>query len=147
MELLKSLQISAAGMTAERTRLTIVSANIANANATRSADGSGPYKRRLPVLESETFDRVFTREAAKFGDQEVKVPLVVDVQLDETPGATIYDPSHPDADENGYVTMPNVNIVSEMVDMMHASRAYEANLNAIDATRDMTLKSLEIGRG
>jgi len=146
MELLKSLQISAAGMVAERTRLEIVSANIANANSTRSADGSGAYKRRLPVVESETFDRVFTREMARFEDQEVKVPNVVDVKTDSTPGPTVYDPTHPDANSDGYVTMPNVNIVAEMVDMMNASRAYEANLNAIDASKDMTLKSLELGR-
>lgn len=146
MELLKSLQISAAGMTAERTRLEIVSANIANANSTRSADGSGAYKRRLPVIESETFDRVFTREVARFGVEETRVPNIVDVKTDDSPGATVFDPTHPDANADGYVTMPNVNIVAEMVDMMNASRAYEANLNAIDATKDMHMKSLELSR-
>lgn len=147
MELLKSLQISASGMTAERTRLEIISANIANANSTRSADGSGPYKRRMPVVESETFDKVFARRVANFSSQEVKIPTIVDVKEDDSQGPTVYDPTHPDADARGYVQMPNVNVLTEMVDLMNASRAYEANLNAIDAAKDMTLKSLELGRG
>ena len=147
MELLKSFQVSASGMSVERTRLEVISANIANANATRSADGSGPYQRRMPVVEALSFDQMFVGELSKSSDQQVSLPQITDITLDATPGPMVYDPAHPDADPDGYVQMPNVNMVAEMVDMVNASRAYEANLNAIDSARDMAMKSLDIGRG
>ncbi len=147
MELLKAFQISASGMSVERTRIEIVSANIANAHSTRSADGVGPYQRRQPVVEASAFDKVYEGNFSSIGGQDVSVPQVMDVVTDETPGPRVYDPGHPDADEQGFVAMPNVSVVSEMVELMNASRAYEANMNAIDATKDMAMKALEIGRG
>ena len=146
MELLRSLQVSAAGMAAERARLEIVSSNIANANSTRSADGSGPYQRRLPVVKACNFQDVFEDASAHWDEEGPSVPQVVDVITDSEPGTRLYDPSHPDADPEGYVEMPNVNIVKEIVDLMTASRAYEANLNALSASKDMAAKSLDIGR-
>jgi len=143
MDLLNILQISASGLTAERTRLQTVSSNIANAQTTRTEEG-GPYQRRLPVFQSVGVSD------NPFGDvleQKLQAPRVVDVVVDNRPAEQIYNPSHPDADpETGMVAMPNVNVVEEMVDMVSASRSYEANVTAIGATKNMALKALEIGR-
>ncbi len=143
MDLLNILQISASGLTAERTRLQTVSSNIANAQTTHTEDG-GPYQRRLPVFESGPVS------ANPFGDvldRKLQAPKVVDVVVDGRPNEQIYNPGHPDADpETGMVEMPNVNVVEEMVDMISASRAYESNVTAISATKNMALKALEIGR-
>ena len=143
MDLLHILQISASGLTAERTRLQTVSSNIANAQTTRTEDG-GPYQRRLPVFESGPVS------ANPFGDvldRKLQAPKVVDVVVDDRPNEQLYNPGHPDADpETGMVEMPNVNMVEEMVDMISASRAYESNVTAISATKNMALKALEIGR-
>ncbi len=143
MDLLNILQISASGLTAERTRLQTVSSNIANAQTTRSEDG-GPYQRRLPVFQSVA---VANNPFGDVLDQKLQAPRVVDVVVDDRPAEQVYNPSHPDADpETGMVAMPNVNVVEEMVDMVSASRAYESNVTAISATKNMALKALEIGR-
>jgi len=146
MELLKAFQVSASGMATERARMEIVASNIANANATRAEDGSGPYQRRMPVVEAVRFDEMFLGQMSQNSTQETVVPQVVDVITDKSKGALIYDPVHPDANPDGMVQMPNVNIVQEMVDLMNASRTYEANLNALKSTKDMAMKALEIGR-
>jgi len=146
MQLLKAMQISASGMSLDRMRLQIVAGNIANANSTRTPDNQGPYRRRLMMIETQPFDRVYQDAIGHDDGPSVDIPQLVGIVQDTSPGPTIFDPGHPDADPNGYVTMPNVNIVEEMVDMMSASRSYEANLNALEASRDMALKALEIGR-
>jgi flagellar basal-body rod protein FlgC len=143
MDLLNILQISASGLTAERTRLQTVSSNIANAQTTRTEEG-GPYQRRLPVFQS---DPVSTNPFGDMLDRKLQAPKVVDVIVDDRPNEKVYNPGHPDANpETGMVEMPNVNIVEEMVDMISASRAYESNVTAISATKNMALKALEIGR-
>ncbi len=143
MDLLNILQISASGLTAERTRLQTVSSNIANAQTTRTEDG-GPYQRRLPVFKSSA---VSSNPFGDVLDQKLQAPKVVDVVVDDRPNEQVYNPGHPDADpETGMVEMPNVNVVEEMVDMISASRAYESNVTAIGATKNMALKALEIGR-
>ena len=143
MALLKILQVSASGLSAERTRLQTVSSNIANAQTTRTEEG-GPYQRRLPVFRSDSVSN------NPFGDvleQKLQAPKVVEVVVDKRPNEQVYNPGHPDADpETGMVEMPNVNVVEEMVDMISASRAYESNVTAISATKNMALKALEIGR-
>ncbi len=142
MNLLSILQVSASGLTAERTRLQTVSSNIANANTTRTEEG-GPYLRKMPVYQAAPAQE-------SFGDlmaDKRRKPVVVDVVEDQRPPEQVYDPGHPDADpETGLVLMPNVNVVEEMVDMMSASRSYESNVTAISATKNMLLKALEIGR-
>ena len=143
MDLLSILQVSASGLSAERTRLQTVSSNIANAQTTRTADG-GPYTRKVPVFRADPVS------ADAFGsvlDSKLRRPVVADVVADQRPNEFVYDPGHPDADpETGLVEMPNVNVVEEMVDMISASRSYEANVTAISATKNMALKALEIGR-
>ena len=143
MNILGILQVSASGLSAERTRLHTTSQNIANARTTRTDDG-GPYKRKIPVFEaidlpSDPFSNLM--------DVKLAAPTVVDVIEDQRPAEMVYDPGHPDADpDTGLVAMPNVNLVEEMVDMITASRSYEANVTAMSSTKSMALKALEIGR-
>lgn len=141
MDLLGILSVSASGMTAERTRLQTVSSNIANAQTTRTDEG-GPYIRKVPVFRSVSAGDAF----GSMLRGKLSKPIVTDVVEDQRPTTFVLDPGHPDADEYGMVEMPNVNVVEEMVDMVNASRAYEANVTAISATKNMALKALEIGR-
>jgi len=141
MDLLNILQVSGSGLTAERTRIQTVSSNIANAQTTKS-EGGGAYRRKIPVFSAVEIGNSF----GGMLDAKLSQPLVTDVVDDMRPLESVYDPSHPDADATGHVEMPNVEIVSEMVDMISASRAYEANVSAISATKNMALKALEIGK-
>lgn len=120
---------STSGLTAQRLRMDIISQNIANVNTTRTPEG-GPYIRQMPVLASSTSGGV----------------QVQNIVSDPRPFKVIYDPSHPDADENGYVLMPNVDVVEEMVDMVSATRSYEANVTVIDAAKNMAMRSIDIAR-
>ena len=134
-------------MSAERYRMDIISQNIANANTTRTADGT-PYRRKVVTFAEKNshtpFSRVLNSARDKYSGDGVKVDGVFeDTQTDMT---MVYDPSHPDADENGYVMYPNVNIITEMTNMIDASRAYEANSTAFNATKAMAMKGLEIGK-
>ncbi|WP_029689032.1 flagellar basal body rod protein FlgC [Thermoanaerobacter sp. A7A] len=147
MNLFRSMDISASGLTAERVRMDVISQNIANVNTTRTVQG-GPYRRKLVVLKEiqpDSFQSILDKVRGKYSGKGVEVVQISeDVQ---TPLREVYDPGHPDADQNGYVEYPNVNIVSEMVDMISATRAYEANVTAFNASKAMFQKSLEIGRG
>lgn len=144
MSWFNALVSSASGLTAERLRMDIISNNVANANTTRTETG-GPFRRRVAVLESISPFQTFLEQARRGGPPEggVRVARIVE---DPRPFKVKYDPSHPDADENGYVRLPNVEIVTEMVDLISASRAYEANVTALNAFKSMALKALEIGR-
>ncbi|AKX96165.1 flagellar basal-body rod protein FlgC [Moorella thermoacetica] len=145
MELLPALAISASGLTAERLRLDIIANNLANINTTRTPRG-GPYRREVPVFAErlqEAMGQLPGRPSSRAPGAGVEVAAIVE---DNSPPRLVYDPSHPDADANGYVHLPNINIVNEMVDMITASRAYEANVTVLNAAKAMTLKALEIGR-
>lgn len=139
MRLISSFAISASGLSAERLRMDLISSNIANINTTRTAEG-GPYRRRVAVF-AESLDKAINKKSPGKG---VKVAAI---HQDQAPPKLVYDPSHPDANEEGYVQLPNINIVTEMVDMITATRAYEANVTALNAGKTMALKALEIGRG
>ncbi|MBT9139436.1 MAG: Flagellar basal-body rod protein FlgC [Dehalococcoidia bacterium] len=136
MQIFKAMQISSSGLTAERFRLDLIANNIANAHSTRTEQG-GPYRRRSAVFAEKM-------DAARRNLQGVRVMAVSE---DQTPPRLVYEPGHPDADAAGYVAYPNVNVIQEMVDMITATRAYEANVTALNATKSMFLKALEIGRG
>jgi flagellar basal-body rod protein FlgC len=141
------MDISASGLTAERVRMDVISQNIANVNTTRTVQG-GPYRRKLVVLKEiqpDSFESILDKVKGKYSGKGVEVVQIA--EDDQTPLREVYDPGHPDADQNGYVEYPNVNIVSEMVDMISATRAYEANVTAFNASKAMFQKSLEIGRG
>lgn len=144
MDLLTALKISASGLSAQRTRLNILSSNLANANSTQSADGSGPYKRKDPIFTEVslgTFDKKLDAASKKLTGVQV-----TDVVEDDRAGPRVYDPSHPQADKEGFVQMPNVNVVTELTDIMATSRSYEANLSAMKAAKEMINAALAIGR-
>lgn len=141
--MLRSFAISASGMTAERLRMDTIANNLANANTTRTADG-GPYRRQVPVFAAREAARPGAgRRASTFTGMGVRV---VGIARDTQPARLVYDPQHPDADENGYVHMPNVDVVREMVDLISASRAYEANITSFNTAKSMAMRALDIGR-
>ncbi|MEG6568317.1 flagellar basal body rod protein FlgC [Thermoanaerobacterium thermosaccharolyticum] len=148
MGFLNSIDISATGLTAERLRMDVISQNIANVDTTRTSNG-GPYRRKLVVLKEIDNQNSFSDmlNAAK-GTQAIGngVEVVSIVDGNKTPLNRVYDPGNPDADNTGYVNYPNVNIVSEMVDMISATRAYEANVTAVNSAKSMIEKALEIGK-
>lgn len=149
MDMNDSLAISVTALDAQRRRMNVIASNLANAQSTRSAEG-GPYRRRDVVFQSSPVAspfqqtlRLSTRRLDREGLEGVKVSRVV---VDHKPGQAVYDPKHPDADAKGYVIMPNVNVMEEMTNMIAASRAFEANVQAINATRAMWNRALDIGR-
>lgn len=145
-QLFTSMHISSAGMAAQRSRMDIVSENIANAESTKTKDG-GPYRRSQVVFETvgveSNFQSVFRGQLSRAGGQTVRV---AEVSKDPSPFNQIYDPTHPDADAAGMVNMPNVNTIEEMVDMNSAARSFEANITTMDASKRMFLKALELLR-
>lgn len=145
MAFFSSNDISASALSAQRLRMDVIAENIANANTTRAKDG-GPYKRKAVTFEerpnvtkfSSSLNNALSRSVEGRG---VRVRRIAE---DDSPGPKVYDPSHPDADDEGYVDMPNVNIVTEMVNMISASRAYEANVTALTTAKTMVAKTMEI---
>jgi flagellar basal-body rod protein FlgC len=145
MNFIDALRISASGLTAQRLRMDVVSSNLANSNTTRTPEG-GPYKRKDVVFASQplrgSFQDMMTSQISD-NLSEVKVAGII---TDPSPPVLKYDPQHPDADENGYVSLPDISVIEEMVNMMSASRSYEANVTAVNATKRMARKALEIGK-
>ncbi|NLY74795.1 MAG: flagellar basal body rod protein FlgC [Firmicutes bacterium] len=142
MELFRNFDISASALTAERLRMDLISNNIANANTTRTKEG-GPYTRKVPVF-MEVIDEYLNAEG-----RMVTRPAgvkVIRIKTDEKPPRLVYDPTHPDANEDGYVLYPDINPVVEMVNLISASRSYEANVTAFNSAKDMYRAALDIGR-
>lgn len=147
MAFLKAMNISASGLTAQRARLDTISENISNATTTRTENG-GPYRRRMVVFEprrEDNFQSILRRTARGSGQVQEGV-IISEIIEDESPLKTVYNPSHPDADESGYVMMPNVDYLQETIDGMEASRAYDANVTAFNALKAMASKGLEVGK-
>jgi len=143
MDLFSSMDISATALSAERTRMNLISSNLANVNSTRTAEG-GPYKRKDAIFTATPLPGSFASALDKAqGARSVEVTGVVE---DQRPPRLQYEPSHPDANAAGYVAYPNVNPVEEMADMINATRSYEANVTAVQAAKSMAMKTLEIGR-
>lgn len=151
MSMFAGMDTSASALTANRLRLDTIAANIANANSTRSRQVNGvwePYRRKMVDLAPKTnqsFDNVLEAAIGMVSpsSQEAGVRVTA-IREDTTPFKRVYNPDHPDADPNGYVSLPNVDVMKEMVDMISASRAYEANVTALNAAKSMMLKALEI---
>jgi flagellar basal-body rod protein FlgC len=139
MAISTGLDILAKGMSAQRTRLNLVASNLANANTTKTEEG-GPYKRKDPIFKAINVD------SDSPDGEGLSTVSVVEIRTDETKGQKIYDPQHPDADEKGFVEMPNVNVVEEMVNMITASRSFEANVQAFQTLRDMSNRAIDLGR-
>jgi len=145
MNFIDALHTTASGLTTQRLRMNVVSSNLANSNTTRTAEG-GPYKKKNIIFASQPLRTDFqnmVQSQLKGKLTEVKVVGIVD---DPRPPILKYDPQHPDADKNGNVSMPNINLIEEMVNMMSATRSYEANVTAVNATKKMAMKALEIGK-
>jgi flagellar basal-body rod protein FlgC len=162
MNYLNALNISGSGMTAQKLRMDVMAQNIANSDVTRTQSG-GPYRRRLTVLQSINeggFKRELMRQASLSGPVKYHVSPSVMMDRDTNSGGVmvarifedqselvpVYDPTHPDADEDGYVYMPNVNRTEEMINMLAATRAYSANVTMFNATKSMISSALQIGR-
>ena len=143
MSLFRALEASASALTAERVRMEVASANLANANATRTPEG-GPYRRRVvffaPLLEHLSASLSGGVVADRAG------VVVAGIVEDPSPPRRVYDPGHPDADRDGFVALPNVNPVTEMADLMASARAYELNVVAFNTVKQVILKALELGR-
>lgn len=144
MDLLTSLKISASGLAANKKRLEAISSNIANANTTRTAEG-GPYRRKEVVLGSEPARSSFYDVLQGEIDANAETVHVTDIVSSNKPPILKYEPHHPDANDEGYVAYPNINVMVEMASMIEASRAYEANLTTLNTTKAMAHKALEIG--
>ncbi|MFN7685946.1 MAG: flagellar basal body rod protein FlgC [Oligoflexia bacterium] len=145
MDFFSSMRVSASGLDAQMKRMNTISSNIANAETTRGVDG-GPYRRKDAILAANTDRESFDEILGGQLDEDVQGVLVTEVHEDTGAPRLVYQPSHPDADENGYVAMPNVNTVQEMANMISAQRSYEANVTAMGAAKAMAQKALEIGR-
>ncbi len=144
MDFLTGMRVASSGMTAQRMRINSITSNIANINSTQSPEG-GPYRRKDVVFEAIPDGATFSQVLNAKGDGPDKV-IIKDIISDQRAPLLKYEPDHVDADENGYVAYPNINMVEEWTNMIQANRAYEANVSAMNATKDMALKSLEIGQ-
>ena len=151
MDFFDALHISSTGLSAQRLRMNLISANLANINTTRTKAG-GPYRRKDPVFaalapsRSQSHEASFREMLGNRQKEHLKEVAVVGIVEDSRPPIKKYDPMHPDADGNGYVAMPNINLMEEMVNMISATRSYEASVTAIKSAKDMALKALEIGQ-
>jgi flagellar basal-body rod protein FlgC len=145
MDIFSSMRVSASGLDAQTKRMNTISSNLANSETTRTAEG-GPYKRKDPVFvanaDRESFGEILQGKL----DENVQGVLVEEIVEDTRPPRMVFNPSHPDANAEGYVAMPNVNPVEEMANMISAQRSYEANISALNSAKAMAQKALEIGR-
>ncbi len=148
MDLFQSMQISASALAVQRVRMNTIASNLANVNTTKTPQG-GPYRRKDVSIRPVGLEEMTGKAGASFEDelnrhiQGVEVTRVIE---DKSPPRLVYKPSHPDANENGYVAMPNITMITEMVSMMNAQRSYEASVTAVNATRAMITKAMSIGR-
>lgn len=145
MGFFNSMGISASALAAQRLRMNVLSTNMANANTTRTPEG-GPYKRRDVVFSAIPTGNAFEDFLDETYGTQIQEVKVIDIHKDTKDPRMVHDPSHPDADKNGYVKMPNIQVMSEMVNMITATRAFEANTTAINSAKQMAMKALEIGR-
>lgn len=141
MDFFTAFNISASGLSAERTRLNVISSNMANVNSTETPEG-GPYRRKDVVFSSDSVKDSFSNIL----DEKIKGVKVSEIISDSRPFRSVYDPYHPNADKNGYVQYPNVNLIEEMVNLLSARRSYEANISVIKTVKSMARKALEIGK-
>jgi flagellar basal-body rod protein FlgC len=145
MDLLTSLKISSSGLTANKKRMAAITSNIANAQVTRTPEG-GPYKPKEVIFGSEPARESFSEILEGELEEKAQAVHATEIQNSKKPPVLKYEPNHPDANAEGYVAYPNINTMEEMANMIEASRAYEANINAMSTAKSMALKDLEIGR-
>jgi flagellar basal-body rod protein FlgC len=145
MDFMTAIDVGASALKAERTHLNVISMNLANAKTTKTV-GGGPYHRKEVVFKETGVNSPFAKAMNSALDEEVKGVRVESIQNDRRPLKKVYEPGHPDADKEGYVSYPDINVVEEMTNMLSAMRAYEANVSTITTSKSMFSKALEIGR-
>lgn len=145
MDFLTGMRVSSSGMAAQRLRMNTISSNIANINTTRTQEG-GPYRRKDVVFEAIPEQKTFGEILLDQGDRNLHRVQVSDIQVDRKAPMLKYEPDHVDANEDGYVAYPNINLMEEMTNMIQATRAYEANVSAMNNSKNMAMSALEIGR-
>lgn len=145
MDFSTGLRISSSGLTAQRLRMNTIASNIANVNTTKTDEG-GPYRRKDVVFEAMPETKNFGEILKSEPDRQLQRVQVTDIHVDRGAPILKYEPNHPDANEEGYVAYPNINLMEEMTNMIQATRSYEANVSAMNATKDMANAALEIGR-
>jgi flagellar basal-body rod protein FlgC len=145
MDFFNALHISSSGLSAQRLRMNLISANLANINTTHTKTG-GPYRRKDPIFAAQAPAGSFREMLRNRQKEMLKEVAIVGIVEDSRPPIEKYDPTHPDANEKGYVALPNINMMEEMVNMISATRSYEAGVIAIQSAKDMALKALEIGQ-
>lgn len=139
-----AMMISASALTAERTRMNLIASNLANANTTRTPEG-GPYKRKDAMFAAMPMENSFSSMLDKKSQPDARGVEVMEIMEDRNPPRLQYEPGHPDANAQGYVAYPNVNVIEEMADMISATRTYEANVTASKTSMAMQMKALELG--
>lgn len=143
--LFSAIDVSSTALEAQRMRINILSSNLANINSTRTEEG-GPYRRKSPVFSSDNVADNFEDVLDNRVREGIKKVRVADIVVDDKPPKMVYDPKHPDANDQGFVALPNINMMEELVNIMSASRSYEANVTALNSTKSMLLKALQIGQ-
>jgi len=145
MDFFDAIHASSSGLSAQRLRMNLISGNLANVNTTRTREG-GPYRRKEAIFAARPLEESFKKILADRQNKQLSIVEVDRVIEDWNSPVMKYDPQHPDADEKGYVAMPNINVMEEMVNMISATRGYEANVTALKAAKDMASRALEIGK-
>lgn len=151
MTMFRTIDISTSALTAEKTRIDIISKNMANMNTTRTAGGE-PYRKQIPIFkeiegrDNRGFNFVLQEKYSRLRGETPGGVKLVKLEEDQTDFKLRYEPGHPDADENGYVRYPNVNSITELVDLISAQRSYDANVTSINSSKSMLMKALDIGR-
>lgn len=145
MDLFNAMNVGASALNAQRERMNVIASNLANIHTTRTPEG-GPYKKKSVVFEAGNGDSSFEHQLNHQLEKHAQGVNVREIVESGAPPQQVFDPSHPDADADGYVLMPDINLMSEMVDMISASRSYEANVTAVNASKNMAAKALEIGK-
>ncbi len=144
MDFMTAMQIGASGLTAQRKRMDIIASNLANIETTRTPEG-GPYKRKDVMFAALPLNEFATVLEDALADH-VRQVVVTDVVEDQSPPTMVYNPNHPDANQEGYVAMPNINLMEEMVNLINATRSFEANVQSINAAKSMAMRAIELGR-
>ena len=144
MDFLSAMKIGASGLTAQRMRMDTIASNLANIETTRTPEG-GPYKRKDVMFTALPLTEFSSKLSEAMSDQvrQVKVSEVVE---DQSPPTMVFNPNHPDANEEGYVAMPNINLMEEMVNLINATRSFEANIQSVNAAKSMALRAIDLGR-
>ena len=145
MDFFDAIHTSSSGLSAQRLRMNLISGNLANVNTTRTREG-GPYRRKEAIFAARPLEESFQKILSDRQNKQLSMVQVDRVIEDSNPPVMKYDPQHPDADEKGYVAMPNINVMEEMVNMISATRSYEANVAALKAAKEMASRALEIGK-